>query len=275
MTRSWWGPPYEDSNATGVSNSAQAGHSNNVSDASGAAYVFALSGVVNPEPVPPSPVLPPEVAGLVTQPVATLPPSVTVPSSTVSPTNGPSTTVPSVAFVPATGSVLTVSGDGRVVVATVVMGVVGESTSVTIRNANGTTLVLEHDTISTDTGGGMLRGGSVTVTGEGFQANTTLDVWLNSSPRFLGSTVTGGDGTFVFEVTIPSDVELGSHMLRFEGVGHEGVEQSTMLGVAVVDVLAQRLPATGTSPLIGWALLVTAVGVVVLVRGGRRRTEWV
>ncbi len=57
-------------------------------------------------------------------------------------------------------------------------------------------------------------GDTITVTGSGLPAGTTLDTVLHSVPTDLGSVVAAADGTFTQTVTIPTDTELGPHTIQ-------------------------------------------------------------
>ena len=62
-------------------------------------------------------------------------------------------------------------------------------------------------------------GDTITITGSGLPAGTTLDSILHSTPTDLGTVVAAADGTFTQTVTIPSDVELGAHTIEVTASG--------------------------------------------------------
>ncbi len=120
-------------------------------------------------------------------------------------------------------------------------------------------------------GGSTSAGGEVTlvqnrtvdVSGIGFQPGTLVDVWLFSTPRFLGTVRVKTDGTFDGTLNLPPDVPVGSHTLQANGVTTDSQVRSLNLGVRVV-ASNPRLPVTGDSmgPVLQLAILVSAVGVI-------------
>lgn len=59
----------------------------------------------------------------------------------------------------------------------------------------------------------LIPGETIILSSEGLPPGATIDVEINSTPRALGSTVVADDGTFSMPVTIPLDMEPGSHTL--------------------------------------------------------------
>jgi hypothetical protein len=62
-------------------------------------------------------------------------------------------------------------------------------------------------------------GDTITITGSGLPAGTTLDVVLHSTPTDLGTVVAAGDGTFTQTDTIPDGVDLGAHTIQVTASG--------------------------------------------------------
>jgi chondroitin AC lyase len=61
--------------------------------------------------------------------------------------------------------------------------------------------------------GALKAGGSITVTGEGFAAETELAVELRSAPVALGTVSTDANGRFSLDATIPADTAAGAHTI--------------------------------------------------------------
>ena len=109
------------------------------------------------------------------------------------------------------------------------------------------------------------------MSGQGFAPGTLVDVWLFSSPTFLGTVLVGADGTFKASLEVASGIPIGEHTLQANGISSDGDTRSLNLGVRVVDADIE-LPATGvTSTLRLLSLWVLMTGVItVIIR--RRRT---
>jgi hypothetical protein len=113
---------------------------------------------------------------------------------------------------------------------------------------------------------------TTTVSGEGFQPDTRVDVWLFSEPSLLGSVTVSGDGTFSGEFAIdPGFVAPGAHTLQLQGVGTDGFIKAANLGVLVQDNQASE--SANPISLLVWAIvaLVAAAVIVLLVLMIRNR----
>jgi hypothetical protein len=62
-------------------------------------------------------------------------------------------------------------------------------------------------------------GDTITISGEGLPAGTSLDTVLHSVPTDLGSVVAAADGSFTQTVTIPADAVLGAHQIIVTATG--------------------------------------------------------
>lgn len=67
--------------------------------------------------------------------------------------------------------------------------------------------------------------------GTGFQANGPVQVYLLSTPRFLGTVMTNADGTFTGTVLLPADIKPGRHTLQSNGFTPDGKVRSVSVGV--------------------------------------------
>ena len=90
-------------------------------------------------------------------------------------------------------------------------------------------------------GNGQYRpGDTVSFSGSGVPAGTTLVVELHSTVRTLGSTTAAADGTFTFTATIPADIEPGAHHVVVIATA-PGEEPATL--ERAIDILELPLPA--------------------------------
>lgn len=116
-------------------------------------------------------------------------------------------------------------------------------------------------------------GDSITVTGSGFGAGETVQVWIHSTPQLLVARVADASGTISAAVTIPSDTPVGAHSIRAVGLTSD-LEASAALKVVAVAGGGGALGATGFSPImavVGGLLLALGAGVYLVAR--RRREE--
>ena len=77
-------------------------------------------------------------------------------------------------------------------------------------------------------------GSTVLFSGDGFKPFEPGDVIINSTPRKLASFVTDAAGSFSVTVTIPADMELGSHTLVARSKAPDGTVRSLSSPVVVV-----------------------------------------
>jgi len=135
-------------------------------------------------------------------------------------------------------------------------------------NGNGFQMAIQ---VPLPAGGAPADGGEITlvqnrtvvVSGNGFQAGSLVDVWLFSTPRFLGTVRVNADGTFSGTLNLPAGVPAGSHTLQANGVAPDSQVRSANLGVRVV-ATNSRLPVTGDepTPALRWALFIIALGAL-------------
>ena len=89
-------------------------------------------------------------------------------------------------------------------------------------------------------------GQQITVIGTGFLPYSTATIVIYSTPVVLGTATTDGAGAFRKTVTIPRDLEAGSHSLLAYGVDPAGNEHSIRLDVTVA--AAAGVPGTVGAP---------------------------
>lgn len=85
------------------------------------------------------------------------------------------------------------------------------------------------------------------VAGEGFLPGTEVDVWLFSTPTYLGALLVKPDGSFDGLLPIGQDVTAKDHTLQANGFSFDSVSRSLSLPV-FIEVEEPALPATGTNP---------------------------
>ena len=122
-------------------------------------------------------------------------------------------------------------------------------------------------------GAALITGDSVTIRGDGFLPNSTIQAVIYSTPTPLGSFTVDGAGAFEIEVTIPDGLHAGEHSLVVSGLDPSGNPRYLRMDVTVSapeDLLAYT-GATVTGPAIG-GLAAIVVGSGLLVASRRRKT---
>lgn len=121
-------------------------------------------------------------------------------------------------------------------------------------------------------------GDSLTLTGSGFPAGSTLGAELLSDPVHLGTTVADASGRFRLTVTVPLGTSPGPHTIRVRMVGGTAFAETPLLvtapAAAVRAAQSGTLSRTGgdfTRPA-GMAFLLMVAGLVLvgLARNDRR-----
>lgn len=121
------------------------------------------------------------------------------------------------------------------------------------------------------------------VEGTGFKPNSTVDVYLFSTPRLLGTVPTDANGNFSGSVPVPLDIAAGRHTLQSNGFTASGSVRSLNLGVQLDEKNGTAvLSTTGShaNEAVLWAggllaagLLASVVSMTVRERNRRRYRE--
>ena len=120
----------------------------------------------------------------------------------------------------------------------------------------------------------LMQSRTATVSGDGFQPGTRVDVWLFSTPTLLGSVEVGADGSFAGDIYLDSRIAVtGEHTLQLQGVAMDGFITAANLGVVVQESVV--LATTSATTLMVWvgliAALVAVLFLVALLVALRRR----
>ena len=252
---------------------------NQVSQAAPTTTTTTTTTTAGPPPTTPSCCfIPPQVATSPAPQTSAAPPSTAAPS-TARPTV-PGSSVPAVPITAAPGSLpavppgqSVVTQNGQVVPVTI------QQTSQGQWQISGAgfqmSLGVPQPGGITPSGGGeitLIQNRSVDVSGQGFQPGSLVDVWLFSTPRFLGTVRVAADGTFNGALPLPAGVPVGPHTLQANGVTPDAQVRSLNLGVRVT-ASNPRLPVTGDSqsPVVRFAMLLVSLGVIGLALPRLRR----
>jgi hypothetical protein len=110
-------------------------------------------------------------------------------------------------------------------------------------------------------------GGKAKVSGEGFEPGTYANVFLFSTPVFLGKLLVDSDGKFTGSLPVP-DIGPGEHTLQVWGTSEGGGVRTANLGVVI---LGQPSVGTNAMPWLVTMLLMLGLGTVVFTFGKRRK----
>ncbi|QDZ16205.1 NPCBM/NEW2 domain-containing protein [Humibacter ginsenosidimutans] len=127
-------------------------------------------------------------------------------------------------------------------------------------------------------------GSSFDIAMSNLPATTKVTVELHSTPVVLGSVTTDASGVATLRVTIPSDIELGTHTISVSA-GDNTLATSAVTIVAADQPVGaaagpsgtvasgSSLPSTGSDavPLVAWTIALLAAGALVLLVARRRR----
>jgi hypothetical protein len=124
-----------------------------------------------------------------------------------------------------------------------------------------------------DEGAALTNGETVTIHGDGFLPNSTIQAVIYSTPTPLGSFTVDGAGAFEIEVTIPDGLHAGEHSLVVSGLDPSGNPRYLRTDVTVsgVEGVLAYTGAEVAGPAIG-GLTAVVVGSGLLVASRRRRT---
>ena len=119
----------------------------------------------------------------------------------------------------------------------------------------------------------LIQARTATVSGDGFQPDTRVDIWLFSDPTLLGSVIVSADGSFTGEVYLDVRYAIpGEHTLQLQGVADDGFIKAANLGVVVQEPV--EFTTENASSLLLWvglAVILLLLAVLIGVTIGRRR----
>ena len=116
--------------------------------------------------------------------------------------------------------------------------------------------------------------GTAEASGLGFQPGSTVEVWIFSDPRLLGTTTVLDDGSFSVSLVIPIDLDVGPYTIQVNGRLANGRERSSNIGITVseITISEQLLPSTGTSShALPFVIIGLALGANLVLLASRRR----
>ena len=103
--------------------------------------------------------------------------------------------------------------------------------TITVTVAGGASREVNHQTTRIETALEAHPGGLISVTGQHYERFSTVELWINSTPRLLAIIHVGSDNAFDLSVPIPSDIEAGEHTLQINGTDLDGNLQTTLIAI--------------------------------------------
>lgn len=114
----------------------------------------------------------------------------------------------------------------------------------------------------------LVSSGATTFSGSGYKPGSTIDVWMFSTPSYLGSLTVGADGSFSGQLNVPA-LSAGEHTLQLNGVSSGGSARTMNIGV-VLSPVKDEMPETGydsrTAFALGTAMLLLGAGLLLSAR---------
>ncbi|WP_344174571.1 fibronectin type III domain-containing protein [Pilimelia columellifera] len=119
-------------------------------------------------------------------------------------------------------------------------------------------------------------GSTVTLTATGYQAGSSVDFYIYSTPVYLGAATANSSGVAVLRAALPAGWS-GNHTVRALGIGLNGLPLSQDIAVLIAAATPGGLPVTGNghiAAMVGAALAMLTLGCgLVFVATRRRRSE--
>ena len=84
-------------------------------------------------------------------------------------------------------------------------------------------------------------GNSVTTFGRGFKPNSQVDVFVYSTPIWLGSTITDAQGNYSVTLPMPQSLEVGSHTFQAVGVTADNVPRTANVPITLLPATTKTL----------------------------------
>ncbi len=101
---------------------------------------------------------------------------------------------------------------------------------------SSTTRLIVANTTSAVNRIGIEAGNNVTAFGTGFKPNTQVDVFVYSSPLWLGSTITDSKGNYAVTLPMPKALAAGEHIFQSIGVTNDNVARTANVPITLLPV---------------------------------------
>jgi hypothetical protein len=88
------------------------------------------------------------------------------------------------------------------------------------------------------------KGNTVTTSGTGFKPNSQVDVWVYSTPTWLGAVMTDQFGNFTTTLPMPASLPEGDHTFQAKGQTPESTERTAAIPITLVPAAVVNKPGS-------------------------------
>ena len=84
------------------------------------------------------------------------------------------------------------------------------------------------------------KGNTVTTFGTGFLPFTQVDVYVYSTPQWLGSVITDAQGNYVVTLNMPASLPEGDHIFQAQGTTYDNVPRTANVPIRLVPAVLKK-----------------------------------
>lgn len=103
---------------------------------------------------------------------------------------------------------------------------------------SSTTKFVQGDTVDTSARVVIEKGNTVTTSGTGFKPFSQVDVYIYSTPTWLGAVITDALGNFTTTLPMPAALPEGDHTFQAEGLTPDDLERKAAVPITLVPAVA-------------------------------------
>ncbi len=110
---------------------------------------------------------------------------------------------------------------------------------------SSTTKFVQGDTVDTSARVVIEKGNTVTTSGTGFKPFSQVDVYVYSTPTWLGAVITDALGNFTTTLPMPAALPEGDHTFQAEGLTPDDLERTAAVPITLVPAVAKAIAKPG------------------------------
>jgi hypothetical protein len=103
---------------------------------------------------------------------------------------------------------------------------------------SSTTKFVQGDTVDTSARVVIEKGNTVTTSGTGFKPFSQVDVYVYSTPTWLGAVITDSLGNFTTTLPMPASLPEGDHTFQAEGLTPDNLERTAAVPITLIPAVA-------------------------------------
>jgi hypothetical protein len=107
---------------------------------------------------------------------------------------------------------------------------------------SSTTKFVQGDTADTSARVVIEKGNTVTTSGTGFKPFSQVDVFVYSTPTWLGAVITDSLGNFTTTLPMPASLPEGEHTFQAEGLTPDNIERTAAVPITLIPAVATVTP---------------------------------